>query len=373
MEHGGKKKLYRSLTQLIYAYAPKAAFVYPSCLLDADIKDIVSVCRRVEKENGVSVFALVPHADAEQPQSGGVTACETLFMLVERGEPKGVSHYSINILGELDPGGDAWTIKSYYEQMGVQVAAMITGDGTLDDIGRAQGAGLNVLHGSETFLPLAEKMRDAYGIPYIRESFFGLENTSKALYNVGHHFSEKAMILHRAQSLVQNELSVVSPILQEFQRTLEGKNAGIYVKDAFTACCLADAFHFLGMSVKAIGVKHGDGQAYDSLRRVCDESVLLGNSLSPAELSASILEREVDVFIGDAREQKIMQKLGIGCCTSLDEQHAPLTGYRGMMNFARDVYATLVSPVWTLTPRSRKQSFAGFLLPQSFSKRYQTA
>ena len=374
MEHGGKKTLYRSLTQLMYAYAPKAAFVYPSCLLGADRKDIVSVCRRVEKENGVSVFALVPQQGGDTAVSARVIACEALFKLVEQDEPKRDSQYSINILGELNPGGDAWTLKSYYEQIGVQVLSMISGDGKLADIRRAGAAALNVLHRSDVFLPLAEMMQEKYDIPYIRESFFGLENTSKALYDVGRHFSDKAMILHRAQSLVNDEVNAVSPLLQDYKRSLEGKKAGIYLSDAFTVCSLVEAFHFLGMNVAAVGVKRGDESAYAYLRSFCENSALLNADLSPFDLSTALLDRQVDVFVGDMHERKIMQKLGVGCCNYVYEIHVPFAGYHGMVNLARDVYSTIVSPVWDLTPRKRKQEgLDSVLLPQPDSKRYQTA
>ena len=373
MDRGGKKKLYRTLTQLIYSYAPKIAFVYPSCLLDAEHKNIATVCRRVEKENGVSVFALIPKEESSPGRTSSATVCDALFTLVEQGDPKAVTQYSINILGELGSGGDAWTFKRYYEQMGVQVVAMITGDAKLDDIRRARGAALNVLHRPDSFLPLAEKMQERFGIPYLQESFFGLENSSKALYDVGQFFSEKAMILHRAQSLVKDEMNSVSPTLQEFKRSLEGKNVGIYLKDSFMTSSLAEALQFFGMNVVAVGVKGGSSRAYEALRLVCEESVMLENMLTPSELSTNLLQRQVDLFIGEAQEQRIMQKLGVGCCNYLHERHLPLLGYRGMLNLARDLYSTIVSPVWELTPHRRKQGFNSFLLPQPVSKRYQTA
>ena len=373
MERGGKKKLYRSLTQLMYAYAPKAAFVYPSCLLAAGYKDIVSVCDRVEKENGVPVFPLVSDPELDTEQSSSVIACKALFALVDQGDEKGGSQYSINVLGELNSGGDAWTLKRYYEQIGVQVVAMLTGDGKLANIHRARGAALNVVHRSDIFLPLAEMMQEKLGIPYIRESFFGLENTSKALYDVGQFFSDKAMILHRAQSLVKDEMNVVSPMLQEYKRLLEGKNAAIYLKDAFTVFSLIEAFQVFGMNVTAVGVKGGDRSSYEKLRHLCSEAAVLKSVLDPFELPANLLDRQVDVFAGEMRERKIMRKLGVGCCNDMYKNHIPFVGYRGMLELARDVYSTIVSPVWNLTPRKRKQSFETFLLPQPASKRYQTA
>jgi len=46
----------------------------------------------------------------------------------------------VNILGDFNIAGEVWIIRGYFEKMGVQVVATITGDGRVDDIRRAHGA-----------------------------------------------------------------------------------------------------------------------------------------------------------------------------------------------------------------------------------------
>jgi nitrogenase molybdenum-cofactor synthesis protein NifE len=44
-------------------------------------------------------------------------------------------------------------------------------------------------------------------------------------------------------------------------------------------------------------------------------------------------------------------KLGIGFCDHNHERKLSLAGYSGMINFAREVYASVTSPVWQFAPR----------------------
>ena len=49
---------------------------------------------------------------------------------------------------------------------------------------------------------LAEMMQEKYGMPYIRVSYFGIEDMAKALYDVAEHFKADPQIMERAQELV---------------------------------------------------------------------------------------------------------------------------------------------------------------------------
>jgi nitrogenase molybdenum-cofactor synthesis protein NifE len=51
------------------------------------------------------------------------------------------------------------------------------------------------------------------------------------------------------------------------------------------------------------------------------------------------------------KERPIAFKLGIGFCDHNHERKEPLAGYLGMLNFAKEVYASVASPVWQFAPR----------------------
>ena len=61
-------------------------------------------------------------------------------------------------------------------------------------------------------------------------------------------------------------------------------------------------------------------------------------------------ERSIDLLIGGVKERPIAYKLGVGFCDNNHERKIKLAGFQGMVNFAREVSATVNSPVWKLMP-----------------------
>ncbi len=72
---------------------------------------------------------------------------------------------------------------------------------------------------------------------------------------------------------------------------------------------------------------------------------------NPLELSAFLKEQDVDIFVGGVKERPIAYKLGVGFCDHNHERKEALEGFVGMLNFAQEVYNTVMSPVWRFVPR----------------------
>lgn len=357
---GGEKKLYRDLTVLIERYHPKAAFVYATCIVGIIGDDVAAVCRRVAKDSGIPVLPVHSEGFKGTKKDGYQAACEAIFQLIGRGSTQTISPRSINILGEFNIGGEAWMIKEYYRRMGVEVVSTMTGDGRVDDIRRAHGAALNVVQCSGSMTYLAEKMKETYKIPYIRVSYFGIEDTSRALYDVAAHFSEAPDIMARTQSLVHREIDSIYPALKKIRTAVEGTRAAIYVGGAFKAFSLIKALANLGIQVVLVGSQTGNEADYETLRQMCDEGTVVLDDANPLELSKYIIEKQADLFIGGVKERPIAYKMGIGFCDHNHERKIPLAGFAGMLNFAREVYQTVTSPVWQFAPyRDRSRHNTG--------------
>ncbi len=347
---GGEKKLYKALSELIDAYGPKAAFVYSTCIVGIIGDDVAAVCRKVAKEKEIPVLPVHSEGFKGTKKDGYQAACNALFELVGQGNTQDIGPFSINILGEFNIGGEAWIIKDYYERMGVKVVSVMTGDGRVDEIRRSHGASLNVVQCSGAMTFLAEMMKEKYGIPYIRASYFGLEDMSKALYDVADHFGDNPDILERTRGMVRDEINRIYPELQKIKQGVEGKKAAIYVGGAFKAFSLIKALRYLGMEVVLAGSQTGNDADYAMLREMCDDGAVILDDANPLELSKYIIEKKADLFIGGVKERPIAYKMGIGFCDHNHERKTPLAGYIGMLNFAREVYASVASPVWRFAP-----------------------
>jgi len=352
---GGEKKLHAALCELIDAHQPKAAFVYATCIVGVIGDDVDAVCKRVSLEKGIPVLSVHSEGFKGTKKDGYRAACDALLNLVGTAPIDDISPLSINILGDFNLAGETWMIRDYYKRMGVQVVSCITGDGRIDDIRRAHGAALNVVQCSGSMTYLAKSMKEKYGIPFIRVSYFGVEDMSKSLYDVARHLKDKEM-LARTQSMVREELERVMPVIADYRKALEGKRAAIYVGGAFKAFSLVSALRLLGMTTVMVGSQTGNREDYEQLRELCDEGTIIADDSNPLELSSFLEEKDVDVFIGGVKERPIAYKLGIGFCDHNHERKEALAGFEGMLNFAREVYSSVMSPVWQLTPRKRGKS-----------------
>ncbi len=347
---GGEKKLYQALVKLIDLYHPNAAFVYATCIIGIIGDDIDSVCRRVSEEKGVPVLPVHSEGFKGTKKDGYKAACEALAQLVGTGSIENTGKYSLNIMGEFNIAGEAWTIKKYYEKMGLEVSAIFTGDGRVDKIKRSHGAKLNVVQCSGSMLHLAKIMEEKYSIPYIRVSYFGIEDMSKALYDVAEFFKDNLQIMQRTKEIVHEEIVAISPEIKKYKKILSGKLAAIYVGGAFKAFSMIKALRTLGMEVVLAGSQTGNEEDYELLRDMCEDGTVIVDDANPLELSKYCLEKKVDLFVGGVKERPMAYKLGIGFCDHNHERKIPLAGYSGMINFAKEVYSSVTSPVWQFTP-----------------------
>jgi len=347
---GGEKRLEESLRSLIGRYAPRAAFVYATCVVGVIGDDVFAVCKRVEADVGIPVIAVQSEGFRGTKRDGYSAATRALLELIGTGDIDKVGPLSINLMGDFNVAGESWIIKDYFARMGVDVVSVLTGDGRVDEIRRAHGARLNVVQCAGSMTPLAKAMHEKYGIPFIRVSFFGIEDTAHALYEVAGKLGNKD-VTRRAQELVREELGKVLPALKEFKKDLQGKRAGLYVGGAFKAFSLVRALRQLGVTVALAGTQTGSREEYEELQAVCDENTIIVDDTNALELANFLVEQDIDVFIGGGKERPIAYKLGLGFCDHNHERKIPLAGFEGAVSFAREIHATATSPIWSLMPR----------------------
>ncbi|MBN2711144.1 MAG: nitrogenase iron-molybdenum cofactor biosynthesis protein NifE [Planctomycetes bacterium] len=350
---GGEKKLYESLVELIDAYEPKAAFVYSTCIVGIIGDDIEAICRRVEAEKGIPVLPVMSEGFKGTKKDGYKAACDAIAKLVGTGDISDISDLSINILGDFNIAGETNIIREYYEKMGIEVVATVTGDGRVDQIRKAHGAKLNVVQCSGSMTHLAKMMEEKYGIPYIRVSYVGIEDTSKALYDVAEYFGNDE-VMSNTSKLVEEEVSRIMPFVRKCRKDLKGKKAAIYTGGAFKTFSLIRSLRSLGMKTVIVGSQTGSKEEYEYLRELSDEGTILVDDTNPVELSKFVQEKDADIFIGGVKERPIAFKLGIGFCDHNHERKIPLAGFIGMETFAREVYGSVMSPVWQFVPRKAR-------------------
>jgi nitrogenase molybdenum-cofactor synthesis protein NifE len=342
---GGEERLSRTLDELIDRYRPEAAFVYSTCIVGVIGDDVESVCRQMEKKKGIPVIPVMGEGFRGTKKDGYKIACDAMTRLIGTDDSKEISPVSINILGDFNLAGELWMLTGYYRKIGVQTAVSLTGDGRVKDIRNAHRAALNVVQCSGSMIHLARWMKETYGIPFIKVSYFGIEDMSDALYEVAGFF-RNGDIMEKARALVREELSRLLPALEPYRRALQGAKAAVYVGGAFKAISLVKALRLIGVQTVIAGTQTGSAEDYKLLKAICDDGCVLVDDTNPVELSELVKRMGAGLFVGGVKERPIACKLGIGFCDHNHERKRALAGYEGMLNFAREVYETVSSPVW---------------------------
>jgi nitrogenase molybdenum-cofactor synthesis protein NifE len=347
---GGEKKLYSALIELIETYKPKAAFVYSTCIVGIIGDDVDAVCRKVGKETGIDIISVQAEGFNGTKKDGYKIACEALLKLIGTDSSTEKIPLSINILGDFNLAGELWILADYYKKIGINIISRFTGDGRIDEIRKAHTAQLNVVQCSGSMTYLAKAMQEIYGIPYIRVSYFGIEDMSNALYETAAYF-KRTDLIEMARKLVSAELAILIPALKPYREKLEGRKAAIYVGGAFKAISLVKALRLIGVKTVVAGSQTGNTDDYRLIQEVCDEGTIIVDDSNPIELQQFVRETGADIFIGGVKERPIAHKLGIGFCDHNHERKEALAGYEGMLNFAKEIYATATSPVWQFVKR----------------------
>jgi nitrogenase molybdenum-cofactor synthesis protein NifE len=153
----------------------------------------------------------------------------------------------------------------------------------------------------------------------------------------------------KAKEIVREEFARLMPALKEYRKKLEGKKAAIYVGGSFKAISLIKALRLIGVQTVLVGSQTGTEDEYEIIRQLCDDGTIIVDDSNPIELSAFVKETKADIFIGGVKERPIAYKLGLGFCDHNHERKEALAGYEGMLNFAKEIYATAMSPVWQFT------------------------
>ncbi len=251
----------------------------------------------------------------------------------------------INFLGDFNLAGEIWIVTNYLKKFGIDVVAKLTGDSSYDEILNAPKAKLNIVQCAGSMMYLAKMMEEKYGIPYIKVSFYGVEDTKNSLLKIADILGNEDKV-KRAKEFVLSEEQKIEGELDHYREKLKGKRAAIFVGGAFKAISLIKQFRNLGMETVMVGTQTGKKDDYDIIKSITNEGTVILDDANPYELEKFILEQGADILVGGVKERPLAYKLGIAFCDHNHERKHALSGYVGSLNFAKEIESTINSPVW---------------------------
>jgi nitrogenase molybdenum-cofactor synthesis protein NifE len=349
-----ERKLSQFIQELAANYRPRAIFIYSTCIGGTNGCDINAICKSAAKDLRIPI---VPAGSPPfQAERGYEAACDALLMLIGGRSYEPQSPYSVNIMGDYNIAGDLWPIRSYFEEIGIEVVSTITGDSRVAEIQRAHCAGLNLVQCCSSMISLAKKLEEKYGTPYQRVSFMGIEETSSAIRAVAEFFEDQGMI-NESEKMIFRETRRILQQIEHYKARVAGKRAAIYLNGASKAASLIKALRELGIEVIAVGIRDGDWVDRQRIRNLIGSDAVDMDELDPSELRDLLVKKEVDLVIPGIKEQFAVRGLRMPFCDICHDRTYAFEGFDGMINFAKDVDTAINNR--TKKPQARKKDRRG--------------
>jgi nitrogenase molybdenum-cofactor synthesis protein NifE len=340
---GGEKKLAAAIDELVEKQNAKLIFVYATCIVGVIGDDVEAVCKAASKKYNIRVIPVKSPGFSGNKSVGYKLACNAIMELIRPHKPEKIN--GVNILGDFNLAGEMWIIKDYLKQIGVKVVSTFTGDSSYDSLIKAPAATLNVVQcaGSSTYL--ANKMQEEMGIPYIKVSFFGIEDTTSSLIRIAQALGDDEAV-KKAIAFTTRETNRLKDFLEKYRKNLKGKKAAIYVGGGFKAISLIRQFNSMGIETVLVGTQTGKKDDYEIIESIVNKDTVILDDANPAELELFMIQKGANILVGGVKERPLAYKLGVAFCDHNHERKHPLAGFDGVVNFTKEINMSINNPVW---------------------------
>jgi nitrogenase molybdenum-iron protein alpha chain len=396
---GGEKKLARMIDEVVEFFKPNAITVSATCPVGLIGDDIQTVTRIAREKHGISVTAYNCEGYKGVSQSAGhhIANNGLLEWMVGQGdmeEPPG--KYTINILGEYNIGGDSWEVERVLKELGYNVQAVLTGNGSYENLINAHVAELNLVQCHRSINYIADMLEKKYGTPWLKVNFIGIRATCESLRNMALYFADEELI-KKTEEVIARELAQIEPQLEPYRKICAGKTTfcfvggsrghhyqGLYEELGIDTMLAGYEFahrdDYEGRSVLPYIKPDADSKNIPEMHVVPDErryrlkiteekmaelkdriplsyyngmnvtmkdgSVIV-DDLNHYETEEFIEIFKPDIFSSGIKDKYIPQKMGIPSKQLHNYDYSgPYAGFKGAVNFARDISMSFTTPTW---------------------------
>ncbi|MDR1940780.1 MAG: nitrogenase component I subunit alpha [Endomicrobium sp.] len=397
---GGVKKLTLAIEEAVELFHPAAVMIASTCPVGLIGDDIHAVAAEAEKKYGISVTAYSCEGYKGVSQSGGhhIANNGLISKIIGKGDMKVEDgKFRINILGEYNIGGDGWEIGRILKKIGYEVISVMTGDGAYEELVNAHAANLNVVQCHRSINYIGEMMRVKYGTDWVKVNFIGIDHTVKSLRDMAKYFADEALI-QRTEEVIAEEVEDIADDFEQYRKILNGKKAVLYVGGS-RAHHYQNLLKSLGVTTVMAGYEfaHRDDyegrevistikedadskniqelkiekdpekfkmrlsqEEYDKLSKeiplnyyagmikdMPDGSIVI-DDLNHIETEEFIKMLKPDIFFSGIKDKFVAQKAGVLSRQLHSYDYGgPYAGFRGCVNFAKDVAMGITTPTWS--------------------------
>lgn len=210
----GEKRLFHSIKQAIDDYSPAAVFVYNTCIPALIGDDIEAICKSAQERWGTPVVPVDCAGFYGTKNLGNRIAGDAMVKHVcGTREPDPLPHgaqsgnfkvHDVNLVGEYNIAGEFWHVLPLLDHLGIRVLCTLSGDARYREVQTMHRAEVNMMVCSKAMLNVARKLEDSFGTPWFEGSFYGVEDTSKALRDFARIINDPDLT-ERTERLISSE------------------------------------------------------------------------------------------------------------------------------------------------------------------------
>ncbi|WP_202813783.1 nitrogenase molybdenum-iron protein alpha chain [Defluviitalea phaphyphila] len=395
---GGEKKLRQAIKEAVEIFKPEAITISATCPVGLIGDDIHTVAAEAEKEYGIKVVAFSCEGYKGVSQSAGHHIANNGLMkhIIGTGNDEKIP-YSINLLGEYNIGGDEWEISRILTKIGYNIISTMTGNGSYERLKNAHNADLNLVQCHRSINYVADMIEKKYGTPWLKVNFIGIQSTIETLRNMAKYFGDEDLI-KRTEEVIAEELADIKDEMEYYRNMCSGKTAMLFVGGS-RAHHYQDLFKDLGIETVLAGYEfaHRDDYEgrdvlphiqidadsrnieelhvekdekryrlylspekleqlkkemplsnYEGLIKASKENTVIIDDLNHFETEEFIKALKPDVFGSGIKDKYVIQKMGVFSKQMHSYDYSgPYAGFKGAVNFARDISAGIFTPAWS--------------------------
>lgn len=361
----GEKRLFHAIKQAIDSYAPKAVFVYNTCVTALIGDDVEAVCKAATERWGVPTVPVDAAGFYGTKNLGNRLAGEAMFRHVigtrepEPAAPRadGLPTYDVNLIGEYNIAGEFWHVAPLFDELGLRILCTLSGDGRFHEVQTMHRAKVNMVVCAKALLNVARKMEDSFGIPFFEGSFYGVQDVSNALRDFARLIGDSGLSA-RTEVVIAREEAKAHAALEPWRERLRGKRVLLYT-GGVKSWSIVSALQDLGLKVVATGTNKSTEEDKARIRELMGEDTRMITDGSPKALLATYHEYKADILIAGGRNLYTALKARIPFLDINQEREFGYAGYSGMAELARQLALTMESPVWAAVRRPAPWAKAG--------------
>lgn len=348
----GEKKLFQSIKQAVERYHPAAVFVYSTCVPALHGDDMEAVAKVAQQRFGVPVITVDCAGFYGSKSLGNRIGGDTLYrQVIGTREPEpavthpaGYKTHDINLIGEYNIVGEFWQVAPLFDALGLRILCTLSGDARFHEVQTMHRAEANMVVCSKAMLNVARKLEQDYGVPYFEGSFYGIEDTSKALRDFAAILKDEELSA-RTEALIEWEEAHTLEALEPWRKRLQGRRALIF-SGGVKSWSIVSALQDLGMTVVATGTEKSTEEDRARIRELMGPDAQMIDDNDQAALMRTCQEQHIDILFAGGRYLYPALKSAIPFLDINHERDFAYAGYTGIVELARQIALTVDNPIW---------------------------